>query len=139
MLLGSQHFKITSRRSCFSLFAEVLFNPQIKSQLIGSAEARASLRTEQEQQFKESLAHDEKKEKTRHLEELMEKRRSKLAEEPSLQEDHIVIRIRHPTLGEFQYFYKYIFLTFLFKLFLEQQILFAIDNLKAHRIRKFQL
>ena len=44
--------------------------------------------------------------KEERLKNLMEERRSKVKPEPGLHEDHIVVRIRHPSLGKFCSFFS---------------------------------
>ena len=76
------------------------------SNLIGTTEERNLLRQQQDDELHESIKQDSERERRYKIDgdrkqSLMESRKLKLKEEPSLEEDHLVIRIRHPTLGMF--------------------------------------
>jgi len=73
------------------------------STLLGASADRSTLVAEQDREYQQSLQIDQQKEtKTKNeqrLANLIADRKRKVPVEPSLEEDHVIIRIRHPILG----------------------------------------
>lgn len=67
--------------------------------MIGTSQEGPELHAEIDQAYEESLKENQKKvDDSNRLKDLMQRRKERLGPEPSLQDDHVVVRVHHPSL-----------------------------------------